>query len=227
MLYGERGKLMRIWASAWLLVGSAGLTADGATPTSMTVPGYPVGEFREAPQRILTTVSGQESVLLYRLDDPTHTLTAPIVALKLVSPAARQTQLGRCAGPTALKVGRGRPRNRQFYRNPRIACAAYTAFILRRCGRPGGSFSASTQYAQLRRRGATIVATKMSTRYGPYFSYLKSGDFLFFHKGGGRIGHLEIYVGNGQTSGTSSSEGRVAIRKVGNRGFRLMSVLRI
>jgi cell wall-associated NlpC family hydrolase len=127
-----------------------------------------------------------------------------------------------------LTTGRRQPRNRLFYRpNPRIACAAYTAYILRHCGRGGGSYSATAQYGQLRRWGGKLVATKMSTRYTPYFKYLKAGDFIFFHKAGGRIGHVEIYVGNGRVSGTSSSAGRVGIRRMGNRGFRLASVVRI
>ena len=203
-----------------------GLPEAGEDET-ITVPGYPVGEFREPRQRVLKTVEGQEILLLTRLDDPRQTLEVPVAALRLVQPMAKQTKVGVCCGKTARRVGAGRPRNRLFYRNPRIACAAYTAYILRHCGRPGGSFSASAQYAQLRKRGAKLVATKMSTRYTPYFRYLRAGDFLFFHKRGGRIGHEEIYGGNGLTSGTSSSEGRVGIRRIGNRGFAVVTVLRV
>lgn len=213
----------------WLyLVLQATVFSQEVVPEKpVTLPAYSVADFQEPSFRIQTEIGGRSQVLLYRLDDPTDTMIATVSALRLVDIFANQTALGRCCGKRALSVGRKQPRNKLFYHNPRIACAAYTAYILRGCGRKGGSYSASVQYAQLRKRGAKIVAARISTRYGPYFSYLKPGDALFFHKPGGRIGHVEFYVGGGKTSGTSSSAGRVAIRKVGNRGFSLMSVLRI
>lgn len=215
----------------WIVLKATVFRAGAAVPKPkevwMTVPGYPVGEFKEPPVAILTQVNGKTTIRLKRLDDPTQTLEAPVEALKLVDIFSRQTKLGICTGKTALRIGKTRPRNRRYYFNARIACAAYTAAILRHCGRPGGSFSASAQYAQLRRRGAKVVSTKMSTRYNPYQAYLKSGDFIFYHKAGGRIGHVEIYVGSGKVSGTSSSAGYVAIRRIGNRGFARCSVLRL
>lgn len=194
---------------------------------SISVPGFPVGKFAEGPQRILTLIDGQDTLLLTRLDDPSITLEVPVAALRLVAPNAKRTGTGLCAGNKAYSIGLKGTRNRAFYKNPRVACAAFTAFCYRHCGRAGLSFSASQQYAQVRKRGGRLVASRVSTRYAPYFRYYQKGDLLFFHKGGGRIGHVEICVGGGWTVGTSSSAGRVGRRRIGNRGFSLMSVVRM
>lgn len=194
---------------------------------TITTPGYPVGEFQEGPQRILKTIDGQDTLLLQRWDDPSKTLEVPVEALRLVAPNAKRTHVGLCAGNKAATIGARGTRNRAFYRNPRVACAAFTAFCFRHCGRRGLSFSASQQYAQVRKRGGRLVASRVSTRYAPYFKYYQQGDLLFFHKGRGRIGHVEICVANGWTVGTSSSAGRVGRRRIGNRGFSQMSVVRL
>ena len=195
---------------------------------TITVPGYPVGEFREPRTRIYTRLDGQEQVLLEHFFVPGKALEVPVKELRLVNPRAKQSKRGTCAGVFARNVARRMPRNSRFLpRAPRIACSAFTSYILKSCGLKGMSYAVNGQYAQLRRRGAKIVASRMSTRYTPYFRYLKSGDLLFFHKRGGRMGHEEIYVGNGLTAGTSSSMLRVGIRRVGNRGFSTMTVLRI
>lgn len=208
----------------WLLVRTP---AHGAEAQTVTLPGYAVGEFREPAVTILRAIDGRRVLSLRSLVPGLPPIEAPVEALRLVQTKAVRTKIGSCCGSHALAVGRKQPRNSLFYRRPRIACAAYTAYIGRHCGRAGLSYSASAQYAQLRRRGGQLVAAKMSTRYIPYLRYLKSGDFIYFHKGGGRIGHTEIYVGNGLVSGTSSSAGRVGIRRLGNRGFALCSVIRL
>lgn len=200
-----------------------------ARDESPVVPAYTVadefGSFSEPEAPVLTTFTGKNRVRLAHLWESGREIEVPVVWLRLVNPSTLQSAWGSCVGRTAKRVGRKQPRNRLFYRNPRIACAAYTAYIHRQCKHPGFSYSATAQYGQLRKRGWRLVASRVSTRYAPYFRFYRPGDQIFFHKGS-RFGHTEQYVGNGLTSGTSSSEGRVAIRRVGNRGFRLMTVLR-
>ncbi len=207
--------------------GSAGRPGRGSSDERSRIPGYPAGEFREPASAIYTSLDGQEVLLLPHLWAPGKTLEAPVVALRLVNPRAPVTARGRCGGRTATSVARKMPRNRRFLPSaPRKACSAFTSYVLRTCGMRGLSFAVNTQYAQVRRRGGKVVASRVSTRYAPYFAFYKPGDLLFFHRGK-RLGHEEIYVGNGLTAGTSSSMLRVAIRRVGNRGFAYMSVVRL
>ena len=203
--------------------------ADAATPMAATVtqPGYAVGEFREPPMRILTRLQGRETIRLQHLWVPGKSIMVPVEELKLVAPNAKVTNLGKCVGKQAVRQGNARTRNRVFLRQWRVACAAFTAFCMRHCGRPGGSFAVRTQYAQVRKRGARIIASKVSTKYAPWYPFYRPGDLLFFHKSGGRMGHMEISIGGGWTVGTSSSAGYVARRRVGNRGFTRMSVVRL
>lgn len=205
----------------------AHLVLLATTASGPRLPEFRVGEWVEPPARAQAALAGQVTVLWESLLGDGSRQEIPVAALRILNAQAKTSARGRCCGAWALTVGRQRPRNRNYYRNPRIACAAYTSAILRHCGRPGASFSATAQYGQLRRWGGVLVSSRASTRYVRHLQILKPGDFLFFHKGRGRIGHVEIYVGRGLCSGTSSSEGRVAIRRVGNRGFRLMSVVRI
>lgn len=200
------------------------------------------GSFTEPPVAIVQTLGGQETVTLsslladtpaeYRKDEQGSLLpipppiVVPVTELRMVQPFAKRTKRGNCCGSYALQLGRRMPRNSTFYHNPRVACAAYTAAVLRHCGRPGASFSATAQYGQLRRWGGKLVATRMSTSYLPYLKYLQAGDYIYFHKGS-RFGHTEVYVGKGLVSGTSSSQGRVAIRRLSKRGFKQCSVVRL
>lgn len=179
----------------------------------------------EAP--ILQSINGQETITIRHQWLAGQEMTVPVSELRLVSPNAKQTAIGVCAGKRAARQGNLRTRNRVFLRTWRVACAAFTGFCVRPCGRPGLSFVAHTQYQQLLKRGGKLVASKASTRYAPFYPYFKKGDYLFFWKSGRRIGHCEVCVGGGWTVGTSSSAGYVARRRVGNRGFRTMSVVRL
>jgi hypothetical protein len=194
----------------------------------MTVPGYPVGEFFEPPQQILRTWQGKTTMRLKSLVPGRPDIFAPVEALRLVNPRARHSRLGTRVGLTARRVASSMPRNSRFLPSaPRVACAAFTSYILVKSGGKRHSYAVNVAYPQLRRRGGKIVASRVSTRYAPYYQWYKPGDFLFFHKRGNRLGHQEIYVGGGLTAGTSSSMLRVGIRRVGNRGFKLMTVLRL
>jgi hypothetical protein len=198
-----------------------------ADEDSIGVEGFQAGEIVEPPYRILTVIEGKDTITLRHQWLPGKTLEVPVEELKLVAPRARQTKIGVCAGNRAARQGALRTRNRIFLRQWRVACAAFTGFCCRPCGRPGLSYVAHTQYNQLRKRGARLVASRVSTRYAPFYPYFKKGDYLFFWKSGNRIGHVEVSMGGGWTVGTSSSAGYVARRRTGNRGFRTMSVLRL
>lgn len=193
------------------------------------IPGFVVGdgEFIEPPVSIATTIDGKDAVLLRHQWLPEKEMEVPVTELKLVSRNAKQTAIGVCAGKRAERQGNLRTRNRAFLRQWRVACAAFTGFCCRPCGRPGMSYVAHTQYSQLRKRGAKLVASKASTKYAPYYPYFRKGDYLFFWKSSNRIGHVEVSMGGGWTVGTSSSAGYVARRRVGNRGFRTFSVVRL
>lgn len=201
--------------------------AAPARPATMTVPGYAVGEFHEPPQHILTRINGRETIRLKHLWLKGKSIEVPVTELKLVSPTTKTTTFGNCVGNQAVRQGNARTRNRIFLRQWRVACAAFCAYCQRHCGRTGMSFAVRTQYAQVRKRGARIIASKVSTKYAPYYKWFKKGDLFFFHKAGGLMGHMEICIGGGWTVGTSSSAGYVAKRRVGNRGFKLMSVIRL
>jgi hypothetical protein len=207
-------------------MGTQAVSAKQVDKERAVVPSFTVGgtDFTEPAAPIVTSIDGKDTITL-RL--PRKEVTIPIRELKLVAPKALQTKLGVCAGKHAVIQGNARTRNRAFYRNPRIACAAFTAYCARKCGRPGLSFGAHAQYSQLRRRGGRLVASKASTRYAPWYPYWRRGDYLFFWKSRNRIGHCEISVGGGWTVGTSSSAGYVARRRTGNRGFARMSVVRL
>lgn len=193
------------------------------------VPAFTVGgtEFTEPEARVATQIDGKETITLHHLWLPGKEITVPVTELSLVSRNAKQTAIGVCAGKRAERQGNLRTRNKVFLRRWRVACAAFTGFCCRPCGRPGMSFVAHTQYTQLRKRGAKLVASKVSTRYAPFYPYFKRGDYLFFWKSGSRIGHVEVSMGGGWTVGTSSSAGYVARRRTGNRGFSRMSVVRL
>lgn len=220
----------------WLATGAshAQFTLENEGSVTVRAPGYRVGEAREPAHDEYLILDGEEILLLRHLLYPQQALEAPVRELKLVQPYARQTILGVRVGNTAYQTARRVPRNSLFYRNPRVACAAFVSAMFKRHGVRGYSFAVNTFYTQVRakknrsgRGGGRLVASRVSTRYTPYFPFFKAGDLLFFHKGGRRLGHMEIYVGRGLTAGTSSSEGRVAVRRVGNRGYRLMSVVRV
>ncbi len=219
--------LVWLWAHLTTPAHSAGTPTQSAARISrVTEPAYAVGEFQEPEAEIQTTIDGKETIRLQSQVPGLPPIEVPVTALKLVAARAVQTKVGKCAGSKAYQIGQRGTRNRAFYRNPRVACAAFTAFCFRHCGRRGLSFSATQQYAQVRRRGGKLVAARVSTRYAPYYPYYRRGDLLFFHKGR-RMGHVEISVGGGWTVGTSSSAGRVGRRRVGNRGFARMSVVRM
>lgn len=210
-----------IWGG-WLL-----RQADAAPAAS--VPSFTVqGGFVEPEAPILTAIDGRETVTLQHQWLPGKEITVPVAELRLIAPKATQTHVGKCAGNQAARQGNARTRNRAFLPSaPRIACAAFTAYCARKCGRPGLSFGAHAQYSQLRKRGGKLVISRGSTRHIPFYARLKKGDYLFFWKSGSRIGHVEIAVGGGWTVGTSSSAGYVARRRIGNRGFARYSVVRL
>lgn len=216
-----------------LLLG-AGCAAPGSQMGSQTshetvrtvISGYAVGPYREPEQMILRELDGETRLLLESINNPLHYLDAPVTAMRLVNPKAPQTNLGRKMAAIALREGvQGLP-NGRFYSHPRIACASFVSSVMRRAGRSGGSAAVNTLYAQVRKRHSVLVATRVSTRYTPYYRWYMPGDLLFFHRGS-RLGHVEIYVGGGNTVGTSSSRLRLGVRRVGNRGFAYMSVVRI
>ncbi len=227
-----RGRLAAGWfmvavGLALLLASLAQRRGEGAPGAAarITLPGYPVGEFVEPPPRILTILDGRRTVTLQHLLHQWPDITAPVGALRLVNPRAPQTNFGRRVGAIALKLGIQGIRNGRFYRRPRIACAAFVSYVLRKAGRPGYSFAVNTLYAQVRRKHGILVASRVSTRYTPFYQWYRPGDLLFFHRGR-RLGHVEIYIGGGNTVGTSSSALRLGVRRVGNRGFSQMSVVR-
>jgi hypothetical protein len=153
--------------------------------------------------------------------------TLDIRELRLVHPHARQSNRGRLLAAIALRAGRHGYPNRKFLRsNPRLACAAFLSWCLRQTKFGYTSNSASQLYRNLLHHGGKLVAEHMNTRYIPYLVYYKPGDCLFFWKGR-RIGHTEVYVGGGSTVGTSSSSLHIGIRKLGNRGFSTVSVIRL
>lgn len=207
----------------WLLVRTP---AHAASAQTVTLPGYAVGEFHEPPVVILRAIDGRRVLSLRSLVPGLPPVEAPVEALKLVHPNAKQTNLGRRVGAIALKLGiQGIP-NRRYFSHPRIACAAFVSYVMKKAGRSGGSPAVNTLYAQVRRRHGVLVASRVSTRYTPYYQYLRQGDLLFFHRGS-RLGHVEINVGGGKTVGTSSSALRLGVRRIGNRGFAYMSVIRL
>lgn len=215
-------------------------------PITILQAGYTVGEetdgspFQEPPMAILRLWKGSETVTLRDLleqtpqafregEVPHPPITVPVEALRLVNPKARQTILGVRVGNTAYKTALGKPRNSKYYRpNPRVACAAFVSAMFKANGVRGLSFAVNTLYPQLRKRGGKVVVSRMPTRYSREINYLKAGDILFFHhRRGSRLAHTEVYVGRGLTAGTSSSVGRVAVRKVGNRGFTQVTAIRV
>ncbi len=233
MIDRDQERLLIVWGFSTVVVvavvfllnltGQAAPAARGATVPAFTV----LGGFVEPEVPIITRINGKETVTLAHQWLPGKTLTVPVSDLKLITTTAKQTKVGVCAGNQAARQGDLRTRNRVFLRQWRVACAAFTGFCARRCGRPGLSFVAHTQYTQLRKKGGKLIASKVSTKYAPYYPSFKKGDYLFFWKSGGRIGHCEICVGGGWTVGTSSSMGYVARRRIANRGFRTFSVVRL
>lgn len=200
-------------------------------PTSalrIVEPAYTVAGVLEQPS-ILFSIDGEERVHLPHLIEPEQSIEALIVALKLVQPYARRSKLGSSVGYFARRTAARGPANRRFLpSNPGRACAAFVDYCFKPYTRQRYSYAVNTMYPQMRKRGGRLVAARVSTRYAPYFKYYQAGDILFFHKSGGsRLGHVEIYVGKGLTAGTSTSERRVGIRRVGNRGFRWMTVIRM
>lgn len=199
-----------------------------AAPAKATVPSFTVaGGFVEPEAEILTRIDGKDTITLKHQWVPGREVTLPVAELKLVAPKAAQTHVGKCAGSRAARQGDLRTRNRVFLRQWRVACAAFSAFCARPCGRKGLSYVAHTQYQQLRKRGGKLVISRGSTRNIAYHGFLKRGDYLFFWKSKNRIGHVEVAVGGGWTVGTSSSAGYVARRRIANRGFRTYSVIRL
>jgi NlpC/P60 family len=214
---------------ALLLAGSGGpvppasATTPGAVVMPVPEPGHPVELRIPAGPDGLQRAEVRLQSLLY----PWLRSWIPVRALGLVNPRAKQTLRGVHLASVANREGRrGRP-NRRFYSRPRIACAAFVSWCLRQVGWRWTSNSAQGLYNLLRAHGGKLVAAKVSTRYTPFFSYMKAGDVIAFWKGSRRIGHVEIYIGGGMTVGTSSSALHVGIRRVGNRGFARMSVIRI
>lgn len=203
-----------------------GALAAPAAEKKRYLPAYVAGGYVEPVHGILTTLDGRETITLSHLLHQWPDITVPVVELRLVNPGARQTNRGRLVGAIALRLGiQGIP-NRRYYYKPRIACAAFVSYVMRRAGdRRPYSYAVNTFYPQIRRRGGVLVAARVSTRYTPYYRHLKPGDLIFFHRGR-RFGHLEIFVGGGKTVGTSSSALRLGVRAIGNRGFRAMSVVR-
>lgn len=235
MIDRDQERMLLVWGTAAILVVlfvwlMSLLAPAHSAPAArvQSIPGYPVGEFTEPPTQILTTLDGQEMVTLQHLLHEWPDLIVPVTELRLVNPTAKQSRLGARVGVVARRVAARMPSNRRFLPSaPRVACAAFTSYILKQAGGKPHSYAVNTAYPQLRKRGGKIIASRVSTRYVAYYKWYKPGDFLFFHKGGNRLGHQEIYVGNGMTAGTSSSMLRVGIRRVGNRGYDLMTVMRI
>lgn len=239
MLDNDREKLLLGWGTLcvlevyllWVtftLRAEAAPAAPAARTASVTLPGYAVGEFQEPPVRILTVIAGKERITLHHLLGLLPPIEVAIEDLRLVNPRAPHTKLGTRVGMNAKRVASSMPRNSRFLPSaPRVACAAFTSYILVKSGGKRHSYAVNTAYPQLRKRGGKIVAARVSTRYVGYYKWYKPGDFLFFHKRGNRLGHQEIYVGGGLTAGTSSSMLRVGIRRVGNRGYAAMTVLRL
>ncbi len=211
----------------WILtfLASRGALSAPVSPPRVYLPGYTVGDFVEYPQPIRATMDGRATVRLRGFWTKGE-IVAPVEALRLVNPNARQTNRGRLVGAIALKLGiQGIP-NRRYYSHPRIACAAFVSYVMRKAGSPGYPFGVNAFYARIRNRGGVLVAARVSTRYTPYYQYLRQGDLIFYHRGR-RLGHLEVYVGGGKTVGTSSSALRLGVRRIGNRGFSWMSVIRV
>jgi hypothetical protein len=209
------------------LVAQNGIRLAQTDGKALRLPGFMIGEFKEPSYRILTEIDDQTQILLQHLIDPSQTMEVPVVLLRLVSPYAKQSKLGAKVGVTACATAKRNVSNRLFYRNPRIACAAFTSAMFRKHGVRGLSFAVNTQYPQLRKRGGKLVAVYTSTRYVGFFKHYRRGDLIFFHRSRNRFGHLEFYCGGGMVGGTSSSVGRVGIRRIGNRGFSHMTVLRL
>jgi hypothetical protein len=186
-----------------------------------------IEDFVEPRHRILREVDDQTVLLLEHLWLPGVAMETPVEALGLVSPYAKQSRLGSRMGATACATARRGYPNRLYYRpNPRVACAAFVSAMFKKHGVRGYSFAVNTFYPQVRRRGGRLVATYVSTRYHPFFRFYRTGDLIFFHRTRGRFGHLEVYCHSGLTAGTSSSVGRVGVRRMGNRGYTRMSVVR-
>lgn len=206
----------------WLLVRTP---AHAAGAQTVTLPGYAVGEFHEPPVVILRTINGREKVSLQHLLHQWPDLIVEVKELRLVNTKRRQSNYGRRIAAIALKLGiQGIP-NRRYFSHPRIACAAFVSYVMVKAGGRRFSYAVNTLYPQVRKRGGTLIATRVSTRYTPYYRYLAGGDLIFYHRGR-RLGHVEIFVGGGKTVGTSSSKLRLGVRGIGNRGFAYMSVLR-
>ncbi len=197
------------------------------SPPPLKITGYQAGEFQEPPKSILQQINGKETIRLKSLLYPGKSIEVPVRELKLVAPKAKQTNFGRLVGAIALKDGiRGLP-NKRYFSHPRIACAAFVSSVFRRAGRPGYSFAVNTFYAQERKHHGVLIASRVSTKYAPWYQWYKSGDEIYYYyNGGSRFAHMEVYVGGGKSSGTSSSKLHLAVRPIGNRGFRLMNVVR-
>ena len=227
----EHEKALKVWVVFCILMAWAAFFANlqpASSAPAARVPAFTVqGGFVEPEATILTHIDGRETVTLHHQWLPGKQITVPVTELKLIAPKAPQTHVGKCAGARAAKQGALRTRNKVFLRQWRVACAAFSAFCARPCGRKGLSYVAHTQYQQLRKRGGKLVISKGSTRNIAYHGYLKQGDYLFFWKSGSRIGHVEVAVGGGWTVGTSSSAGYVARRRIANRGFSRYSVVRL
>lgn len=176
--------------------------------------------------RVSIAHPGEIEVRLQSLVYPWISEWVPVKALGLVNPKAKQTLRGVHLASIANREGRLGLPNRRFYSRPRIACAAFVSWCLRQVGWRWTSNSAQGLYNLLRKHGGKLVAKNVSTRYTPYFVYFKAGDVLAFSRGG-RIRHVEVYIGAGMTVGTSSSALHVGIRRVGNRGYSRMDVIRI
>lgn len=108
----------------------------------------------------------------------------------------------------AKSLAQEHPQNSYYYSpNPRLACASYVSAVLMQAGLIYQKFTATEDLWE--RSGGTIVINKNE----PFDSkLLEPGDVIWFGwQPGGFTEHVEIYIGNGETIGTSSKQGVVNI----------------
>src|SRR6185369_2120601 len=147
------------------------------TPALASVPPTPLQAQQDREGQALLAWDARSPIVtrgdvLHRVEsltEPGVFLDIPIEELRLVNPYARQTALGVRIGALARIYGKQRPANRQFWRNSRVACAAYVSYVLRKAGWRHGSPSATALYGLTRKYGGRLFGTNISTRHVRFY----------------------------------------------------------
>lgn len=140
------------------------------------------------------------------------------------------------SGPLAAKIVaqaqydlRTAADSHNYYVDGRVACASFVSAVLEKVGafastalptdtHQGSEYRYVPNFPRLlSARGAVPVFTNPISLTQSNVVMMSSGDIiLYFSSRHGRFGHVEIYIGDGQAIGNSSSKQRITLHNVTN-----------